>query len=166
MCSFFRAGGPRQEANPDAAHSMYCADKAGARGGVFMAQNSCGRIMTVQCADRRGTVFKKPRAFRVCVRDARGELLFQGSTGKNGTVRFPAAPGAEYQISVYAPRGLSPGAAHRWVRLPRQCRQVTFLFCPETLLLPARRCIFLSDAYYSGLPISKGEIRLWQVPIQ
>lgn len=131
-----------------------------------MAQQCCHPVITVKCANRGKIFLGIHTTFFVQARNSDGQVLFEGYTGKDGSVRFPAECDLEYRISVYAPSDFSPRAAHRWLRLSQGCgRYLCFMFCQEPPCCSLCRTISLTDRHYAGLPILKGAIFLWRVPM-
>lgn len=131
-----------------------------------MAQQCCCPAITVKCINCGPIVCRKCPAFFVQARNPRGEIVFEGYTQKCGSVRFLIDCDLEYQISVYAPAGFCPGAAHRWVRFSQRCDgYLYFVFCQAPPCCSSCKEILLTDQHYAGLPISKGAIFLWRVPM-
>lgn len=128
-----------------------------------MAQQCCSPVITVKCVSRGPTFGGCSPTFFVQARNPDGQIAFEAYTGEDGSVRFPVNCDLEYRISVYAPDGFSPGAAHRWLRLSRGCDGcLYFMFCQLPPCCPRCKTIYLTDRHYAGLPISKGEIILWR----
>lgn len=131
-----------------------------------MARRCCRPCITVKCVTLGQVVWGISPAFFVQARNSCGEIVFEGCTGKCGSVRFPIGCDLEYKISVYAPAGFSPRVTHRWIRPSQEHdRHLCFAFSMMPPCCSFCRTISLTDQYYTGLPISKGEISLWQVPM-
>lgn len=128
-----------------------------------MAQQCCRPAITVKCVNREQVFWGTWLDFFVRARNPNDEIVFEGYTGKDGGVRFPVDCNLEHRISVYAPDVFSPSAAHRWVRLPQGCDgYLHFVFSLPPPCYSICKEISLKDRHYAGLPISRGEIFLWQ----
>ena len=130
-----------------------------------MARQCCDPVITVKCKEK--CCFKKrPQVYFVTVRNAQNEKVFEGFTDNHGRLSFSVRSNTEYRVSVHAPAYLSPRTEHRWFTLRKRCDGVLyFIFSRQILCCPVRRTILLNDRKY-GLPISKGVISLWQVPMK
>lgn len=132
-----------------------------------MEKKNCSPNITIKCAVLTGAVLQRPCSFRVCVHDLFRHIVFEGITDKNGEARFSVKKNTEYRVSVYATNELSPRAIHRWIK--SSCKgngRLYFMFIPKIMCHPALRVICLTDKNYVGLPILKGEIKLWRDPMR
>lgn len=120
----------------------------------------CNRWNTViQCFPEQ----QEGCAYAVTVTDPYGNLICRGTTCR-GIYRFFAQVPGQYHIVVAGTDGYRPEAAQRWVCLsPCCCQRLCFDF--EKKPMETVASFTLTDRYYEGLPIEKGEIQLWQRPI-
>lgn len=122
-------------------------------------QSQSGRV-TIRCVANVCT----SSCFYVTVFDSNNIVIFQGYTDCFGLIRFSICVCDEYRIKVENFDHLSPGASNKWVDLnPSRNYGLYFYFkSPVLRQTPTTRVFSLNDRYYGGLPISKGDIFLWQ----
>lgn len=125
-----------------------------------MLGNEAAGFVRILCADPWG----RPVNGRVTVTDICGETVFRGLT-HGGTAVFRVCRREEYRIRAEAGCCFSPAAVNRWAVLdPETGGSLHFVFgAAGGIVSPA--AFLLTDRYYGGLPISKGAIYLWRVPI-
>ena len=108
------------------------------------------------------------KGFEVVLYNADRNIIDSQRTDKNGIVRLsPPCPGT-YTIKVSGNKHLSPKAIYSWITVGRCCNCLKyFVFEARIPPYPIIHAAFkLNDRYYSGLPINKGDIYLWQDHIQ
>ncbi len=122
--------------------------------------------------DKRGYITVRCLApcaenFEIVVLDAEDQTVFQGKTARNGTAEFHVYSPGEHRICVRAKGWLSPMAATKWQFFcPNRFYTVYFLFNSFLLKSGFTMATFrLTDQYYGGLPIQKGDIQLCRVPM-
>lgn len=121
-----------------------------------------GRVL-IKCIPNNRAFLK----YAITVSNSQNETIFQGNTSKKGIAEFKVNECDLYQIKVESQKCLSPRAAYRWVTLSPQSKcSLYFIFNAAF----SSHCItkptfYLTDQNYSGLPISKGELYLWHVPM-
>lgn len=132
-----------------------------------MENKTSFRTFSVRCLEQTKDCLSSGFGFAVCVCDMCGCVAAQGCTDQNGIFVFCAEPCSEYRVSVYAPSEFSPGALHRWESLDT-CSDgcLFFVFRREQTQIPVLREFHVTDRHYTGLPITKGEMRLCPVRLR
>lgn len=101
-------------------------------------------------------------SYTVSVINSKHEIVYRGCTSKRGIAAFPINAYDEYEVRVESPGCMYPRAASRWVKFtPRQTCGLYFVFSKDIFMSDDTNATFhLTDQYYRGLPISKGELYL------
>ena len=131
-------------------------------GEAIMKVRHSGEVL-IKCIPNDCAYFE----YTVTVTNSQNKILYQSKASKNGVFKFEVPEIDEYQISVKSENCLSPRVAYRWATLA-PCEQYTLYFVFNTAFFPhyvIKADVKLIDQNYNGLPISKGEIFLWQVPM-
>lgn len=105
----------------------------------------------------------EPSLFYIKIYNMRKELIYDAVTDNLGCVLFNFPDNGIYNITITSSNNL----------VPKEIRSVlcVYDFCPDTLLfnfnninnyesLPIK--FIVTDTNYKGLPITKGELILWQ----
>lgn len=127
-------------------------------------QKSSGTAFSVTC-DVIGRDFG---LFTIQLFDASHTMVSQRRCRSNSTARFSVASQGEYMITVtpcQTKDDISPLGASRWTLLgPSSHSAQFFRFNIMTRRPPDLVGVgfSLTDAYYSNLPINKGDLKLWR----
>lgn len=125
----------------------------------MIATNKHGGAL-IQCFP----LYQNHSAYSVIVTDLCDNIISCGRTCQHGIYQFDVPVLGEYHIRIEGGEGYSPRVSHRLVRLcPCCCRVFYFIFNKQPVVSMAT--FTLTDRYYEGLPIEKGELTLCPVPI-
>jgi hypothetical protein len=100
--------------------------------------------------------------YAVLVLNSQNKEIYRGYTSDKGVAKFQVNAYDEYEVRVESKKNSSPKAAARWVHLcPDKTYGLNFIFNKDCFIRTVT--IHLTDQYYVGLPISKGELFLWHM---
>ena len=125
-----------------------------------MEKESQGKII-VRCLPNHCGLFN----YSVSMFNSKEEAIYQGLTSDEGVAEIPVPVYDEYEVMVIAPKRMCPKSISRWIKLnPKKTCNLYFIFSVDPFI-PRNVTFHLTDQNYIGLPISEGEIYLWQDPM-
>ncbi len=116
------------------------------------------KILNIKCITNNQT---KNSPYRIVILK-RGRILFNGYTNKCGYIRIRACKCRWYTIVIFARNNIYP-AKRCFNVFSNGCNnQTLFVYFKDTSNDTRPVSITLTDKFYEGLPITKGELSLWE----
>lgn len=102
--------------------------------------------------------------FNVCIYNSNGDKVFDTNVKNNTAIKFPICISDIYRIQVCPNKKFTPMCINSWITL-RKHKNYCKYFCfniKESCKHKVHLTLNLTDQNYTGLPISRGIISLWQ----
>ena len=102
--------------------------------------------------------------FNIIIYNSNGEIVFNDYLSNKKPIKFLISESGKYRIQVCSARIFTPMCINSWVTIKKYKNYCKY-FCfnvKESCKHKKHITLKLTDQNYSGLPITRGKISLWQ----